>query len=313
MTGPIPTPQSAAAVFEALTGLPAVRVNRFSTGAAHYVYEVWPADGQPVVVRMGRTGQREELQRGLVLMQRLAGLGVPLPRIIASRFDGDFPAVVMARLPGTDLGQVMDGLTPAQLAGIAGAVAGAQFAASRSGSAGRYGFAAAPEDAPHAQWSDVIAASLTRSRRRMESAGFFDMRTCERVATLIELHRAALDAQPAVPFLHDTTVRNVIVGPDGRFSGIVDVDDLCFGDPRFAPALTLAVMEGYGGPVGYVGEWMRVAGLRDDVLFRLYVALFLLDLMSEHGLTFNGNEAVSTEPARKRLSEAFERVVDSVN
>ena len=253
------------------------------------------------------------MRRGLVLMQRLAALDVPLPRIIASRFDADFPAVVMERLAGTDLAHAMHGLAPAQLAEIAGAVARAQAAASRFGSAGRYGFSPSPEDAPHERWSGVVEASLARSRRRMETAGLFGQEPCERVAALIEAHRAALDAQPAVPFLHDTTTKNVIIAPDGTFSGIVDVDDLCFGDPRFAPALTLAVLEGYGGPVGYVGEWMRSAGLRDDVLFRLYVALFLIDLMAEHGLTFNGNETASTEPARKRLLEAFGRVVDSVN
>jgi len=82
----------------------------------------------------------------------------------------------------------------------------------------------------------------------------------------------------------------VIVTPQGSFSGIVDIDDLCFGDPRYAPALTLAVLQAYGGPTGYVAAWMAVAGYHDDRIFRFYVAVCLLDLMSEHGQRFNGNE-----------------------
>jgi hypothetical protein len=42
------------------------------------------------------------------------------------------------------------------------------------------------------------------------------------------------------PFLHDTTTKNVIVTSEGHFSGIVDVDDLCLGDPRYPAALTQA-------------------------------------------------------------------------
>jgi hypothetical protein len=45
--------------------------------------------------------------------------------------------------------------------------------------------------------------------------------------------------------------------------------------------------------------------LRDDRLFRLYVTLFLLDLMAEHGQTFNGNERPSSPRARGRLQHAF--------
>lgn len=97
----------------------------------------------------------------------------------------------------------------------------------------------------------------------------------------------------------------MVVSPGGSLSGIVDVDDLCFGDPRYAPALTRAVLLAHGGPVSYVEAWMRAAGHRDDVLFLFYVALFLVDLMGEHGTRFNGNEAASTPAARAALLRAF--------
>jgi len=55
---------------------------------------------------------------------------------------------------------------------------------------------------------------------------------------------------------------------------------------------------------------LRNAGQPDDRLFRLYVALFLLDLTSEHGQRFNGNEPVSSPealPASRRRSKAPSR------
>ena len=137
---------------------------------------------------------------------------------------------------------------------------------------------------PRARWMTISAApkSLRRSAR-LRAAGLFAPHPVESVAALVAARRETLDALPATAFLHDTTTRNVIVTPAGSLSGIVDVDDLCFGDPRYTPALTMAVLLAHNGPVAYVEHWMRVAGQRDNGLFRLYVALFLVDLMSEHG------------------------------
>ena len=77
------------------------------------------------------------------------------------------------------------------------------------------------------------------------------------------------------------------------------------GDPRYAPALTLAALTSMSGPKHYVDYWMRAAGYSNDHIFRLYVALFLLDLMSEHGHAFNGNERPSTPEARAILLDAL--------
>ena len=47
-------------------------------------------------------------------------------------------------------------------------------------------------------------------------------------------------------------------------------------------------------------------GQADDPVFRLYVLVFLLDLMSEHGHAFNGAERPSPWEARSSLRKAFE-------
>ena len=157
----------------------------------------------------------------------------------------------------------------------------------------------------------MLIAHIDRSRRRIASAGLFDVALADIALAELAAIRDELDAVPPTPFLHDTTTRNVIVTAAGEVSGIVDVDDLCFGDPRYPAALTLAVLTGYGGPVQYVCAWMRRAALPDDRLFRMYVALFLLDLMSEHGQAFNGNERPSSSRARAKLQSAFDRSLGS--
>jgi hypothetical protein len=50
---------------------------------------------------------------------------------------------------------------------------------------------------------------------------------------------------------------------------------------------------------------MNTAGYRNDRIFRLYVALFLVDFMSEHGQEFNGNVPPSSADGRGRLPRVF--------
>ncbi len=298
-----PSPELASRIVAERLGWRPASIRRFTTGSAHYVYDATGENGA-VVVRLGMPDDAEALAQGSALIERLAALGVPLPRLHATGSSGGFPYQLMERLPGTDLRYVIETLDDGQMAAIAGHVARAQQATARLGPGTRYGYAAVSAEAPYATWFGVLEAHLDRSRQRMSKAGLFDLVVLGPVAGQLAAARPVLEQQPAAPFLHDTTTKNVLIEA-GRFTGIVDVDDLCWGDPRWAPALTLAVLKGYGGPQSYVGHWMTAAGHAADDTFRLYVALFLLDLMAEHGQVFNGNETASTPEARAGLLKAL--------
>jgi hypothetical protein len=217
-------------------------------------------------------------------------------------FDSGPPVVV--RLAAPSARRAITGAAR-QLDRVAAEVAQAQALTATIGTAGRYGYAARVEDAPHAAWSQVLDANLARSRRRIVTTRLFGVGFVDLVQEKLDEMRRELDDIAPTPFLHDTTTRNVIVTQAGDFSGIVDVDDLCLGDPRYPAALTLAVMVAYGGPVGYVSAWLRHAGQSDDRVFHLYRLLFLVDLMSEHGHRFNGNARPSTVADRAALQRAF--------
>ena len=299
---PLPTEATALAIVRDRLGWHDAQARRFTTGLAFYVYDV-QLGSRNVVVRIGRPQQASALAESLALWQRLAPLGVPLPTVIAEDTEALFPYVIMARLPGADLGDVMAGLPRSKLTAIALAVAEAQLATARLGPARGFGFAARHDAAPHRSWADVIAASIDRSKRRIEANGLFPAAISNPVLERFEILRAALDAVPATPFLHDTTTKNVIVTKTGDFSGIVDVDDLCFGDPRYAIALTKAALLAFGaGPPDYVEPWLARMQMRQDAVFSFYVAEFLLNFMSEHGMIFNGNQPPSDPAMRTRLT-----------
>ena len=312
MTLPITPLPDAAAVSDAaqrLLGSRAVSVARFTTGSCHWVFDVGLETGTSVVLRMTTASLRPAMCGALHLNELLRPMGVPLPRVLHADLDAIFPTLVLERLAGTDLGHVMAALDDQSLKGIAWQVAEAQGIVSRLPSGGRYGYAVTSELAPHASWPDVLAGSLARSRRRLLGAGLFPINIADKVEALLEAVHSEAIHTPPIPFLHDTTIKNVIVTADGRLSGIVDVDDLCWGDPRFPAALTLAAVQAFGGSQQYVAAWMRLAGFRDDRLFRAYVALFVLDFLSEQGTTFNGNEMGANAERHAHLLALFERTL----
>lgn len=296
-----PYAAEAVRIAERVSGRTPTRIRRFTTGSMHYVFEALFADVPALVIRIAAPYGVAAMRGASMLSAQLRPLAVPLPAIVAEDLDGDAPWLALERLPGSDLADLVAHLPAAALEGIADRVAAAQQIVARTPAAGRYGYAAAPQDAPHQSWWDVLAAHLERSRARIAAAGLFDPSLAGQLAASMQARRDEIGAVAATPFLHDTTTKNVIVTADGAFSGIVDVDDLCYGDPRYVVALTAASLLSMHVGTHYTDHWLQRTGRPNDSLFRLYVALFLLDFMSEHGQRFNGNERPSTERDRKRL------------
>lgn len=297
----LPHPALAEALAHKASGARPISVRRFTTGSQHFVFEATFTDHDPVVVRISRPADRPIVRGALRQSALLRPLGVPLPELIASDVEAPLPYLILQRLPGTDLAHVISRLPEGRLAPIADRIVEAQRIAAATPTAGRYGYAADPATAPFSKWSETLTSGILRSRTRIAAVGLLDLELVDAVESVLASLRAEADLQAATPFLHDTTTKNVIVTEDGVFSGIVDVDDLCFGDPRFVVALTLAALTAFGGPIAYAHTWMRVAGFRDDRLFRFYVAACLLDFLSEEGQVFNGNQRPTSPEQRQRL------------
>jgi aminoglycoside phosphotransferase (APT) family kinase protein len=266
-------------------------VDRFPTGLCHYVYDVELVGGDRLVVRIADPANRHLLAGAVAWSGRLRPLGVPLPELISFELEGDQPYLVLERLPGTDLGEVYGDLTLEQGQRLAGEVAGIQGAVASLGPAAGYGYSADPAAVPPRQaWVDVVRDNLERSGARLAGTSLEALHAKTAAMVL-----AAVPEVLATPFLDDVTTKNVIVH-DGRLSGVVDVDVVCFGDPLYTPALTKVSLVASGQPLDYIDSWL--AGRDDLGAFDLYTAVFCLDLLSEHGQQFNQDAAVTVDRER---------------
>ena len=153
----------------------------------------------------------------------------------------------------------------------------------------------------------MVERGLARSRRRLESTGA-DAGVVDAVAGRLSAFDGYLRGVAPVAFLDDTTTKNVIVH-EGRLSGIVDTDYVCFGDPLYALGLTRMALLSDGFDTTYTDAWAAALGLDEaaSAAVVLYTALFCVDFMSELGQRFNRDEASAIEPARVRL---LRRILD---
>jgi aminoglycoside phosphotransferase (APT) family kinase protein len=263
-------------------------IRRFSTGIAHWVYDIRLPDGASIVVRLGTADQAADFIGALHWSKTLRPLGVPLPVLLAHGEYGGHPYLVLERLAGEDLGQVYHSLTSAERKSLAEQVCRVQRIVGALPEGAGYGFLRLPTEPGRKSWSDVIEASLSRSRRRIEKAGLVNSDPIDRVATHARQFQSYFSRVRPTPFLDDMTTKNVLVHA-GRLSGIVDVDWLCFGDSLFTVALTRAALLGSGDDLEYTDHWCEMLDLtkeQQDVV-RFYTALFCVDFMSEFGKRFN--------------------------
>ena len=288
------SPEHAACVARDVLGEPIASADRFTTGAGNWVYDVRAQSGRQVVVRFMR--DREEFAAGIHWNQTLRPLGVPLPKMLAFDNEGWF---VLERFAGTDLGQVCAALTTPQKLSILDGVMNAQSIVHRSVPPGtRFGYAINADQTPYARWSESIAAGLERSRQRIVDIGAVDPHHVTRVQRLLPAFENHFAAVRPIPFMDDTTTRNVIVD-GGVLQGIVDVDSLCWGDPLLVPALTRMALLSMRCDTIYTDAWLDrlEATPEQGRVFDFYTATFAACFLSEQGQQFNRDSPPPIDPA----------------
>lgn len=286
-------------------------IERMTTGNCHYVFGVTTADGQRVVVRMANNETCDQLAGGVYWHARLRAVGVPLAALLGAHIAPahGFPYMLLERLPGHDLGDVYHSLSSAQRHTLAGEIIAIQRRVATLLPARGYGFARSYDDPDlYTSWLDVTLASVERSRQRIASAGVAPLRHAERVrASLLEI-ADYLRAVPPTPFLDDTTTKNTLIH-EGRLSGIVDTDAVCFGDPLFTPALTHVALRAHELDLAYANDWVEQLQLDTSQRQALsaYIAVFCVDFMGELGQRFNRDEP---EPVDMRYLRRLETMLD---
>jgi hypothetical protein len=215
----------------------------------------------------------------------------------------------MQRLPGDDLINVYSGLSKDQKRDIASEIVKIQTATTHLPDGAAFGFASSYEQAPpFASWFDFLTHRLEYSLSIIKRTAVFNENQISEAVLMINNMKDDLLTVKPRPFMWDTSERNVIIY-EAKISGIVDVDDICFGDPLFVLALTYAALELYGHDTVYPDYWAELLMLDKKARKRidLYRLLYTVWFMRKHTLQSTNNQTILLDV--KRLEDMFQRAV----
>ena len=269
-------------------GTEAVQIDRFPTGLSHFVVSVKTPQGDDYVVRIATPERKQELLDGLLWHGRLDDLGVPLPSLHDSgEIDGHHFALY-DRLPGEDLENIYSSLEPQSKRKIAVSVAQVQQTVSKLDKA-YFG------DYP--AWPDAVNGILDRSERSISAADDAVRECFDTAREMTKSLTTSLAAVESVAFLYDLNVRNVIVS-NGRMSGIIDVDEVWFGDPLLAIGRGKTLLLAMQQETDYIDYWCDYLEASSEMLrmIDLYALLYCVRFMATSGQRLNGNYSIQTDP-----------------
>ena len=288
------------------TGGQGVKIERFQTGLSHFVVSVETSIGSEYVIRIAKPERKSELLDGLMWHRRLDDLGVPLPSIYDSGEIDGFHFALYERLPGEDLENIYSSLGANSKREIAARVAWVQ---ERVGKLDKGYFSDYPT------WPDAVAGILDRSEHVIKAAGDTVGNYFNTAREMTTVHMSYLAAVKPVAFLYDLNVRNVIIR-DGRMSGIIDVDEIWFGDPLLSVGRGKTLLLAMQQETDYIDYWCDYLKLSSEMLLMvdLYALLYCIRFMATSGQRLNGNYSIQTDPENIAiLKTAANGIIDKLN
>jgi hypothetical protein len=286
---PIPNEEMASSVVEAMTSEKTLSSMRMTTGDQYFVFAVKTINSE-YVIRMTAANHKNKFNSAIYWQNKLLPLGIPLAKFIKTDLDGvysQFPALLMQRLPGNDLINVYSSLTDLDKRSLAQEIVKIQNATAILPEGLSYGII---DNYDHISedksWYDFLINRLQLFKDLITNAAIFDANQISKVISIAKNMEEDLRAIRSIPFLWDASERNVIVY-NGKISGIVDVDDMCFGDPLFVLGLTYSALENEGYDTVYPDYWMRALNLDQKAKLRLefYRLFYVVVFMRKHATT----------------------------
>jgi len=200
-------------------------------------------------------------------------------------------------LPGDDLEEIYPVLSAKARKRIAQSVADIQ---QKIGELDPSNFVNSPK------WGEVLQRILRRSEREILRSRLFERHYVDFARIEISKFEGYFEDVKPVAFLYDLNIRNVIVHNE-RVSGIIDVDEVWYGDPLLAIGRGKTLLLLMRQDTDYIEYWIRYWDLSEFQmkLVDLYALLYCVRFMGTLGQRLNGNSSVQTDISNAQHLESI--------
>ena len=314
MPSPTPNETIAAEVVASMTQEQVLSSIRMTTGDQYFVYDIKTVNAD-YVIRMTDMAHKNNFITAIYWQNKLLPLGIPLAKFINSDLDGQhslFPSLLMHRLAGNDLCNIYSELTDSDKRNLAQEMIKIQALTNGLPDGKGYGITPSYEQiTADNSWYDFLMNRLGLFKDIIRKNGIYDERNADKVIALGKKMEHEFRAIPARPFLWDASERNVIVN-QGKITGIVDVDDMCFGDPLLVIALTSIALEVDGHDTLYTDYWAEGLQLDAKAQQRLhfYRLFYTVVFMRKHAMTTTNAKKVVFD--KQLLQAMFHRLASKL-
>lgn len=283
-------------------------IKRFEIGYGNYVYKI--CFGQDKFV-MRITDDESAYKHTVYWLDKLKRLELQVSKVIyKGRYD-KFSYLILSYIDGDDLGNVYVNLSDEEKRKIASDIVNIQNIVSTLPENRGYGYLSSYEDENYKKsWKEVILEHLHRSRCGIKENKIFDYKKVDKIEKLLKKYDDYLTAIKPIPFLDDLSSKNVLIN-QGKLSGVIDIDWICFGDRIYYVALTNMALISLGYDTKYINylmDYMKASELEREIL-KLYTLIFCVDFMAEKGMKFKDEVVEVSEKQIERLNEVYEEII----
>ena len=284
-------------------------IKRIAIGICNEVYEAGLRT-EDVIVRL--SPYNKFLMGSHEHIPQFKALGIKVPDILAedySRNEIPFSYQIQNKLPGQDLGEVIESLSNQQLEILAKEVVNIFNKVKTIPPSNKFGVIWGGDDHEISDtWTERMLIWIEESKERGHSTRVMDEGMETLAKNLYERYKFYFSSIKATTYYGDICSKNVMIH-NGEFSGLVDLDGLTQGDPL--EAIGRIKLSWYGTRHGnvYTNAVMDELelNLEQRKLVTMYAILNKISWACENGIQFNQNTKAEVDQERARKDKEIIR------
>lgn len=269
---------------------PPLNVVRFTTGICNEVFAVTLSQ-QTVVLRLNKDDTQMRGSEKYIPLFKAHGITVPT--ILFSDYSKQlipYSYQITTHLLGKDLGQVISQLSHAELTTIAGEVAHVFKKLDPLPTNGLFGYVYGDDSKLKNSWTEIVQHMANLISEQGSKTGTLNAEWRDRAQTLVTDNTAYFASVQSKFYYDDISSKNILIH-NGKFSGLVDLDGVAYGD--YLEAIGRIYASWYGTDYGkfYSEQVMTACNLSSEQRQKvvMYALLDRMEWLTENGIQFNQN------------------------
>jgi hypothetical protein len=287
-------------------------IERMTLGICNEVYDVVLAERE-IIARL--SAEDYFLKGSSKHIPMLKELGLVVPEILGENYakkEVPYGYQFLSKLPGKDLGYVIEGLSDAELGLIAKQISNVFDRTRTIPASENFGLVFGEYTDFSDSWTERMRIWIAETIERGTQTGVMNEKWQSILEDLFKEYSDYFDQIRPTTYLGDICSKNVMI-EDGKFVGLVDLDGLTQGDPLESIGRIKASWPGTHYGKVYAEAVMDAQGLdvEQRKMVSVYALLNRISWATENGIQFNQNtKAVVDEEKLKRDTEAIDILLE---